>query len=1148
MWPFLGGWAKIRLTWPPVSCLSVFLSGKNHSPFITYHSSLMKQFLFLGFLLLPFLGAGQVVDTAGVRREVDSLVQVCRELVRERKHVEALDVIEAAEQVALDGFGRESAEYAKCAYNHGRVFHLWGKYPQADTLYFEAKNIREKVLGKEHLDYATSAFVLANLYSTTGRYPEAESLYLESRTIREKIDGNENIDYIWSTNNLANLYRKIGRYSEAEPLYLEVKDMRKKALGAEHPQYAWVLDDLACLYDLLGRYDEAEPLFLEALSIQEKVSNKEDPDYAMTLNNLGILYLNTARYDAAKSLYIQALAIKEKVYGKEHEEYARTLFNLANLLLNTGDYAEAETKFLQVISIQAKVLGKRHIEYAKSLASYADLLILLGRYSEVKSLYLEALSIQEKVLSKENIFYSMTLANFARFLFLLERYEEAEPLVLEVLSIQEIVLGKQSGDYAKSLGNLGAIFNKTNNYIKSMKFLLEAKNIQETVLGKEHPDYALSLVNLASLYLAMGRYDESEAIGLEAKSIFEKIFDNNSHEYFILLHNLLLLYETTNRRVEAEQLQTQYNLLTQSLLLQACKYLSEKELSDYISTFERDINRDLSFIQARPQNPGTLPSICYDNALFHKGFLLNAASQMRRLAMQDTASAKIYDLISSKQFLISREYTKPIADRLPYVRQWEEEANTLEKELVRTVPGYESTITPVSWRDVQTKLKPGEAVIEFVYFAFVLLKPTDSTLYAALVLLPNDTAPHFMPLCEQRQLDALIPERKGPMPNYLQNLYASPRADGLASLHQLIWTPIDSLLRERGIQTVYYSPSGMLHRLNLAAVSVGVSDSTLADRYRLVPMGSTRSLAVGTKESSLAVDAKARQLVNTRPAADGIRINDALIYGGVRYDMDSTAIARANGALGAVAQDTTGGLFQYSDRSGTRGDVWGYLLGTEKEANYLHDLLTRRGIKSTRRLGYEATEESFKQIGQKSPSPSLLHIATHGFFFPDPKTVSSKQLTIGSDREPVFKISEHPMIRSGLLLAGANHAWKNGRPLSGGHEDGILTAHEVSQMNLSNTELVVLSACETGLGDIKGNEGVYGLQRAFRIAGAKNVLMSLWKVPDEATEKLMTRFYQNWLEEKMPLREAFEAAQKWLREQKGYENPYFWAGFVLIGE
>ena len=136
------------------------------------------------------------------------------------------------------------------------------------------------------------------------------------------------------------------------------------------------------------------------------------------------------------------------------------------------------------------------------------------------------------------------------------------------------------------------------------------------------------------------------------------------------------------------------------------------------------------------------------------------------------------------------------------------------------------------------------------------------------------------------------------------------------------------------------------------------------------------------------------------------------------------------------------------------------------------------------------------------------------------------------------------MIRSGLLLAGANHAWKTGKPFKPDMEDGILTAYEISQMDLSNTELVVLSACETGLGDIQGNEGVYGLQRAFKIAGAKYLMMSLWQVPDFQTQELMTVFYQKWLTEKMPIPDAFHEAQQTMR--KKYEHPYFWAGFVLV--
>ena len=176
------------------------------------------------------------------------------------------------------------------------------------------------------------------------------------------------------------------------------------------------------------------------------------------------------------------------------------------------------------------------------------------------------------------------------------------------------------------------------------------------------------------------------------------------------------------------------------------------------------------------------------------------------------------------------------------------------------------------------------------------------------------------------------------------------------------------------------------------------------------------------------------------------------------------------------------------------------------------------------------------------PSPRVLHIATHGFFFPDPQEEMSFDYDEGSS-QLVFKLSDHPMIRSGLVLARANHVWEGNPPLKD-REDGILTAYEISQMDLSATELVVLSACETGLGDIEGNEGVYGLQRAFQMAGARYLIMSLWQVPDKETMEFMKSFYQNWLEEEMSIPVAFRETQKIMR--KKYKDPYVWAAFVLV--
>lgn len=200
--------------------------------------------------------------------------------------------------------------------------------------------------------------------------------------------------------------------------------------------------------------------------------------------------------------------------------------------------------------------------------------------------------------------------------------------------------------------------------------------------------------------------------------------------------------------------------------------------------------------------------------------------------------------------------------------------------------------------------------------------------------------------------------------------------------------------------------------------------------------------------------------------------------------------------------------------------------------------------------GFSATEEAFKQfadsVSASGASARVLHLATHGYFFPEPKN-GGHQSNRGFRGEPVFSINEHPFLRSGLVLAGGNNAWYRGigsKPFKAGMEDGILTAYEISAMSLPNTELVVLSACETGLGDLSGNEGVYGLQRAFRIAGAQYLIISLWKVPDEATKDLMTAFYRNWLDKKTNIPAAFRDAQ--LEMKKRYKDPEMWAGFVLV--
>jgi len=474
----------------------------------------------------------------------------------------------------------------------------------------------------------------------------------------------------------------------------------------------------------------------------------------------------------------------------------------------------------------------------------------------------------------------------------------------------------------------------------------------------------------------------------------------------------------------------------------------------------------------------------------------------------------------------------------------EDKANDAEKELALSLAGYTEAKRQVKWEELKSALKKDEAAIEFVSFNVNFPKMTDSLMYAALVLKTGAKQPNFIPLFEEKSLDSLLHAKSERKADYVNALYTLSDRGAVAveatkkSLFEILWQPLEKELA--GIKTIYFSPAGLLHRINLDAIPVSETE-TLADKYQLIELNSTR------------------QLVTQSEIKNGI--NDDVLYGGIQFEQDTNfhndepmLASRSRGELSFTFVDST-----------LRGGSWNYLSGTEREVNAIEKIMQTAGVKTNLRKGYTATEESFKNIGaNNSASPKILHVATHGYFFNDPdrtisavgrmshdsatsegtaKAASSKPKVKFGINEPIFKISDHPMLRSGLIMAGGNSAWQGKQTLEG-KEDGILTAYEISQMNLSNTELVVLSACETGLGDIQGNEGVYGLQRAFKIAGAKYLIMSLWQVPDKQTSLLMTTFYKKWLEDKMSIPDAFHAAQKELRDNG--LDPYNWAGFVLV--
>ncbi|MBK9107445.1 MAG: CHAT domain-containing protein [Saprospiraceae bacterium] len=941
-----------------------------------------------------------------------------------------------------------------------------------------AENIAIENFGKESDSYAKVCQYFGVIYYHQGNYEAAEQKYIESISIRERVLGLHHPDLAASINSLGVLYLMVGDFDTAEPLLLKSWGMREKTLGKKHADYAASLNNLAMLYNKLGQFKKSELYYIESKNIRNEIFGNMHTEYASSLNNLAILYLDLGNYKLAEPLYLEAKTIRKKLLGENHPEYATTLNNLGVLYWKMGNYEAAMKYYLESIAIYKKVFGEHHPRYSKSLNNLAILYNEMNDFERAEMLYLESLQILEKTSGKDDLNYAWGANNLAMNYKNRGEFEKAMPLLLEAKLIWEKVYGRDHPDYATSLRNLADLYCKIKDFNKAEPLYLEALTLQSLSLGNEHPDYANSLATLADYYYAIGNINKAKPYLLKS--------------------------------VEVEK----------RYIRQAAQHLSELEMTKYINKFVSGQNGCFTYAQKFHQ----LTDVCFDNTLFYKGFLLNAVSQMNSIVMRDSLSRDKFELLKSYHRRLASEYLLPIQERdsISIIRL-QDKANLLEKEIIRSVTGLSEVLQQLEWKDVRKKLKLQEAAIEFVQYEFC----SDSLMYAALIIKPDSEFPNFIALFEEQQLNKILSQEKN-ISSKVNVLYASRGAIPVSEknmiskkLFELLWHPLEKELKNT--KTIYFSPSGKLNQLNIGAIPIQENE-TIADRYQLVQLTSTRQLVIPTK------------FIKSN--------NKAVLFGGIQFEQDST-FNNNESLLGSRSRDE---LTFSSIDSTLRGGTWNYLAGTEREVNAIEKIMQTSDMLVHLNKGYQATEESFKNIvANNVSSPRILHIATHGYFFPDPKVkVGSSQLASresGGSQESVFKMSDHPMLRSGLILAGGNAAWQ-GKPTLEGREDGILTAYEISQMNLSNTELVVLSACETGLGDIQGNEGVYGLQRAFKIAGAKYLIMSLWQVPDKQTSLLMTTFYKKWLEEKMTIPNAFHAAQKELRDIG--LDPYQWAGFVLV--
>ncbi|WP_437521856.1 tetratricopeptide repeat protein [Sorangium sp. So ce726] len=1035
-----------------------------------------------------------------------SLNSLAALLVAKGDYAAAEPLYRRALNIEEKALGPENLHIADSLHNLAWLLQAKGDYAAAEPLFRRALAIREKALEPEYPDLATSLNSLARLLEAKGDYAAAEPLYRRALAIWEKALGPEHPHVADRVYNLARLLHAKGDYAAAEPLFRRALAIREKALGPEHPDVAESLNSLAALLVAKGDYTAAEPLYRRALGIEEKTLGPEHPHVAQSLHNLAGLLQEKGDYAAAEPLFRRALAIREKALGSEHPGVAQSLNSLAGLLRAKGDYVAAEPLYRRALAILEKALGPEYPDVAISFHNLAGLLQEKGDYAAAEPLYRRALAIRERVLGPNHPAVAQNLTSLARLLRAKGDYAEAEPLLRRALVVQEKALGPEHPAVAKSLNNLALLLQAKGGYVAAEPLLRRALAIQEKVLGPEHPDVAQSLNSLAGLLQAKGDYAAAEPLYHRALAIQEKALGPEHPDVAQSLNSLAGLLWANGAPTRALLLMQRATTIHEQVLASVLATSSERQKHAFAWTMEGETDMTVSLhIRALPDRADAA-RLALAVLLQRKGRVLDAMTDMLtqlRARGQPQDQAKLAELRSIRGELATRTLRGPApgedvnrhSDALAKLRT---DAEILEQDLAARYKELAAERRAVTVETVQAALAPGAALVEIALF-----QPFDphakpgrrfGDLHYVACVLHQTGDPRWVELGPAAPIDALVADARAALSA------AEPRyVDVVHALDEKVMQPVRPLLGKA--REVYLSPDGELNLVPFAAL-VDERGQFLLARYRFTYLTSGRDL--------LRLEATQSESPRSSPLVIG---NPAYDEGGGAAPVDASSERRSD-AMGAMQ--------------------FGPLRWTEPEAREVAKLFPNARLW----LGQDATEAAVKALA----GPSILHLATHCFFLAQARAVShapAESRTLVPVPEPgaLPPLPENPLLRSGLALAGANLRHSAG-------EDGVLTALEVAGLDLWGTKLVVLSACETGVGTLYRGEGVNGLRRALVLAGAESQIMSLWKVADKETQALMTAYYGHVA--------ADDGRSDALREvqitmaSKGL-HPYYWAAFIAGG-
>ena len=863
--------------------------------------------------------------------------------------------------------------------------------------------------------------------------------------------------------------------------------------------YVSAINDQSYIYGRYSEFEKADKILDKAISECIIKLGKSNILYAKMLSNKAAMVYRSEKFDLARQLLEESETIFESINQTNNNVYSIVINNLGSIHDKLGNKKKAEHYIYKGIALSKQQFGDTARQYAFALNGLASYLQEIANYRESKSNFIKAISVLEKIGDTLSNDYADFIGNLGAVCQDLKEYSAAERYLRKSAMIVKQTYGDSSLDYATSLESLGSLFllnKKLTEAEPLLKFSLEKK---QKLLGENNFDYLNILRRVAELYILQKKYFEAKVMLDIGDSIFIKNIGTENKYYLFSLFNLCrvdyFLGDTLSLGIHILEEQK----IAKKLVLNNLDLFTNSEMIEYVNN--RAVYGNAIYSYAMKVASNQVKEAAYNNSLFYKGIgVSNCATLTNAIeTITDTSLKETVNLFKSTRKILNKILQQPIIKRKISIDSVETSLKSLEKNLIKGFQPFKELHENNNreWKEVRKMLSKNEAAIEFVEMnTLSLVNSQSSKGYAALLIRQKDSVPVVINLCGEDELISALKNF-----SYKGKFSIAPGiVSARKNIYSVIWQPLEKYLNN--ITTIYFSPDGLLHQLAFTAI-VKPNDQLLSDRYKLIQLISTRDIFNTKEEKS--------------------KTSSAVLFGGIDYNLQ--AINHTNN----INPDAYSFAYQQNNRG--LADSFVYLNYTLPEVQNVGAKLNAKGVKTYLFRSEVASESNFKWVCD-SLKPSIIHIATHGFTLPD--------TTSFNDINNIYTSSKNPMLRTGLVMAGGNNGWKARN--KDDEDDGILTGMEIASMQLPNTQLVVLSACETANGEIQGSEGVFGLQRAFKLAGVKYVMASLWQVPDLQTKEFMDIFYSNWMQN-LTIQDAFNRTQQTMHKKYA---PYYWGGFTLI--